>query len=618
MKFVDGFGVVTPEERRRADLFYESLTGQSARSAPQMPSPAPRPYAPQPYTRPQYARQPYAPQPYARPQYPPSAYARPAGRRPYRRQPYGRQPYEWDEQNVPQAPPPAPAPAPAAPQPYLPTGGRNFVPQSGVFNCAPTPFVVARATFLPERTTAADAAIDAALTAAGLDAAQRAQIARAGLVPIATEFGAPALTELFGRLRWSAADIVRWGRTADGMLVPRLLLHIPGHFRELARRAPDAREAFVLECLGWLLLADMQRRINGATRTNWWIPPPPTWITAVPNPIPAVSTGVQRLLTRYLFINTTMTADQWNRQFSAWGTGLAGRQWQAEVQAPQPGRPFYASLAAIPAHVNTAAPRAAFATSWTQRLADTDAAHAPHAAGATVVTLAGLQNAVQLRDCDNGNRHLPAGALGALPLQGLEMAFNYPRPARIITSLPLMQQLHPVCTALFRAIRELGWNDLLYETEGAACFRGIKHPASARVTEGGVQITVDPFTAPNATTVTRINTLFTAAQRARVIAATRTARNISEHGLGAAIDFNVPENQQDIAARPFGSMDPRIVAIFEAFHFRCGACFNPTDPMHFEYCQAPCAPAPANAGALGPVVTPRMLMPVAATGSVVV
>ena len=333
MKFVDGFGVVTPEERRRADLFYESLTGQSARSAPHMPSPAPRPYAPQPYTRPQYARQPYAP-------------PRPAGRRPY-----VRQPYEWDEQDVPQAPPPTPAPAPAAPQPYLPTGGRNFVPQNGVFNCAPNPFVVARAAFLPERTTAGEAAIDAALTAAGLDAAQRGQIARAGLVPIATDFGAPALTELFGRLRWSAADIVRWGRAADGMLVPRLLLHIPGHFRELARRAPDAREAFVLECLGWLLLADMQRRINGATRTNWWIPPPPTWITAVPNPIPAVSTGVQRLLTRYLFINTTMTAD---REPPTTRAQIAGRRWQA---VPQPGS-VLCEPGAIPAHVSTAAPRA--------------------------------------------------------------------------------------------------------------------------------------------------------------------------------------------------------------------------------------------------------------------
>jgi hypothetical protein len=35
--------------------------------------------------------------------------------------------------------------------------------------------------------------------------------------------------------------------------------------------------------------------------------------------------------------------------------------------------------------------------------------------------------------------------------------------------------------------------------------------------------------------------------------------------------------------------------------------------MHFDYCQAPCAPAAANAGTLGPVVTPRLLMPIRAT-----
>jgi hypothetical protein len=116
--------------------------------------------------------------------------------------------------------------------------------------------------------------------------------------------------------------------------------------------------------------------------------------------------------------------------------------------------------------------------------------------------------------------------------------------------------------------------------------------------------------------VTRLNINATAAQRAETIAASRAARTMSQHGLGAAIDFNVPENQQDSGARPFGSMDPRIVAIFEAFHFKFGACFNPTDPMHFEYCQTPCAPAAANAGSLGPVVTPRLLMPIRATGRV--
>lgn len=508
--------------------------------------------------------------------------------------------------------------APSPPRPYLPAGGRDFVPQPGTFNCAPAGFTVIRATFLPERTTDSSAALDAALTAAGLNATQRGRVTRTGLLPIAAEFGGAALTELFARLRWSSSDIVSWGRGADSMLVPRLLIHIPGHFRELARRAPDAREAFVLECLGWLLMARMRTAVANATRNAWWIPPPPRFVSAVPDPVPALSAEVSRLVLRLLLIDTTLTAGEWNARLTAWGTGPAGRQWQAEIGAPQPGRPFYASLVAVPAHVDTAATRASFATAWTARRSAVDARHTPHAAGATVVTLSGLQNAAALRECENGSPHLPAGAITRLALQGLELTYDFPRTTgRTITELPLLTQLHPIYTALFKAIGELGWNDLLYQTSGGACFRGIKHPAAARVTIGGAQVTVDPFNSPNATTVTRVNTNFTAAQRGTVIAASRTARTMSEHGLGAAIDFNVPENEQNAGSRPFGSMDPRIVAIFEAFHFRFGACFRPTDPMHFDYSQAPSAPVAATAGTPGPVVTPRMLMPVRATSRVI-
>jgi hypothetical protein len=119
-------------------------------------------------------------------------------------------------------------------------------------------------------------------------------------------------------------------------------------------------------------------------------------------------------------------------------------------------------------------------------------------------------------------------------------------------------------------------------------------------------VLVNPFNRPDATTVTRINTHFTAAQRAQVIRATRTARRMSEHGLGAAIDVNVPENGQNVAGRAFGGMDPRITAIFEAFHFRWGGCFNRTDPHHFEYCRNACAPAavPATPAPGAPAGTP--------------
>jgi hypothetical protein len=438
------------------------------------------------------------------------------------------------------------------------------------------------------------------------------------LRPIATEFGTSALTELIARLRWPVDDIVQFGQGTGSMLAPRLLIHVPGHFRELARRAPDAREAFVLECTGWLLMAGLRTALASAIRKTVWVPPAPPWVTAVPNPVPPVTREVSQLLLRYLLVDTTMTADQWNMQLVAWGTGLAGRQWQAEVAAPQPGRPFYASLATIPAHVSTVAVRAAYDTAWQQKRADADARHAPHAAAATTITLDGLLNAIELRadNCDNDNPHLPTGLIGSLQFPGLQMAYDFPRPKRTVTGLPLMRVLHPVYTALFSAIRDLGWNDLLFECEGGACFRGVHHSPTVKVTVGGTQIKINPFKDPDATMVTRLNTLATAGDRTIVVNACRAARTLSQHGLGAAIDFNVPENQPGSSTRPFGSMDPRIVAIFEAFHFRFGGCFNPRDPMHFEYCETPCAPASANAGTLGRVITPRMLLPLRATDRV--
>jgi hypothetical protein len=529
MKRVHGFGLVSEHERRAADLFFQELMGIR-------PAPPPR------------------------------------------------RSEAWHED----------LPPPPTRLDYLPSGGRAFVPQQHTFNCAPAAFTVIPASFLPTPTTDANAAIETALTAAGLDAAQRGRIVRDGLVPIAAEFGGSALAELFARLRWSAAEIVERGRAADRMLVSRLLIHIPGHFRELARRAPGPVEAYVLECLGWLLMSSLRSAVTSATSNNWWIPPAPEFVSVLPNPMPALTREVSSIIVRRGFIDTVMPVGIWNSRFQMWATGLPGRQWHSELNAARPGLPFYAGLLTIPAHINTATTRASFGPAWTARVADTDAANAPHAAGATTVTLAGLRNAMALRECDNSNAHLPTGVLRNLDLQGLELAFEYPLrvgESRTVRSLALMSDLHPVFTALFQTIRALGWNDLLYQTSGGGCFRGIKHPAHARVPIGGVQTLVNPFHAPDATTVTRINTHFDTAQRTRVVRATRTARTMSEHGLGAAIDFNTQENDQNIATRPFGSMDPRIVALFEAFHFSWGACFNPTDPMHFEYCQAACAPA---------------------------
>lgn len=494
-----------------------------------------------------------------------------------------------------------------APTPYLPTGGRAFVPRQGTFNTAPAAFTVVPASFLPEPTTDTTAAIDAALTAARLNATQRGQIARAGLVPIAAAFGASALTELFARLRWAPDFIVRHGDRADEMLVQRLLLHIPGHFRELARRAPSAAEAFVLECLGWAMLSHVRDAIANATGTRWWIPPAPDFVTAVPNPMPAVSAEVRQVITRLGFIDTVMPAGDWNARFGSWRRGLAGRQWDSELNAAQPGLPLYAGLLNVPAHLSTATQRAAFTTAWNTRVAAVDAAHPPMAAGAAQVTLSGLRNAEQLRSDAPGS--IPPGLQGGLDLQGLEVArgtFPLPEGGPVSRRFTLLRQIHPVCTALFRAIRELGWNDLMYQTSGAVVFRGVKHNPSIQVTTGGP--IGAPFSAPTQAKVDRINNDATPASRAAVVRAARAARTMSDHALGIAIDINYPENVDNVGARPFGSMDPRLVALFEAFHFRWGAGFNPTDPHHFDYCQNTCAPA-AVAGTAAPAagVLPGMI-----------
>lgn len=477
-----------------------------------------------------------------------------------------------------------------APTPYLPTGGRAFVPQQGTFNTAPTAFTVVPASFLPEPTTNTTAAIDAALTAAGLDATQRGQISRPGLVPLAAAFGSAALTELFARLRWAPAFIVSKGSAADSMLVQRLLLHIPGHFRELARRAPSAAEAFVLECLGWAMLSHVRDAIASATRTRWWIPPAPDFVTAVPNPIPAVSTEVRQVITRLGFIDTVMPPAQWNARYASWRRGLPGRQWDSEVNGTQPGLPLYAGMLAVPAHVSTATQRAAFTTAWNARVATVDAAHPPMAAGAAAVTLSGLRNAEQLRS--DAPASIPPGLQGGVDLQGLEVArgtFPLVDGGPVSRRFTMLRQIHPVCEALFRAIRELGWNDLMYQTSGAVVFRGVKHNPRIDVTTGppiGA-----PFSAITPAKVARINADATPASRAAVVRAARAARTMSDHALGIAIDINYPENVDSVPGRPFGSMDPRLVALFEAFHFRWGAGFTPTDPHHFDYCQAPCAPA---------------------------
>src|SRR5205807_2525093 len=145
----------------------------------------------------------------------------------------------------------------------------------------------------------------------GLDNGAVDQFERGGsfvsVRPIARMFGASALEELLRRLRYNAQQIAsppstydrnavlqRLGiRSLGDLLAPRLLLTIPGHFRELARRVPNPREAHALENLGWLLMQSLRDKINTYTGISWWIPPSPSFVTFFANPLPPLNPVLQ-------------------------------------------------------------------------------------------------------------------------------------------------------------------------------------------------------------------------------------------------------------------------------------------------------------------------------------
>ena len=242
-------------------------------------------------------------------------------------------------------------------------------------------------------------------------------------------------------------------------------------------------------------------------------------------------------------IDTTLAYSDYTARFAAWSTPQPGRAspgqaWTLETGLQQStqgaGMPFYAQLITIPTVVNVAAQRAQAEAAWAQRLADFDA-------GA---------NTLALSECDN--RYLSNLNLTVQnSLNGLELVTQFPAPAsrpRMVNSLPGLAQIQAEWELAFRTVRDLGWNDLLFQTGGMLCFRGQKIRGTP----------------------------------AQVAAA---LRRMSNHSSGTAADFNDFENRQSV---PIGTMDPRIVALFEALNFRWGQCFAAhgrpiPDPMHLEY-----------------------------------
>jgi len=278
-----------------------------------------------------------------------------------------------------------------------------------------------------------------------------------------------------------------------------------------------------------LIMSSLRDEVARATNADFWLPPAPLFVAPFPNPIPPLSDQVTRLVLHGGLVDDTQTFASFVQRLGAWRSGPAGQAWRLETgrdvaAGGRPaGTPFYPQSFTIPASINIAAPRAQVAAAWARRLAAFDA-------GTT---------RTPLTTCDNAPL-ATLGLMGPISLSGLALKSHFPaaRSGAPLSRLNGLAAVRSAFEAAFAAIANLGWNDLLFETQGMGCFRGIKLPNNPAA-----------------------------------------ARRMSEHSLGIAVDLNVFENGQNSS----GSMDPRIVALFEEFGFRWGKGFPTPDPMHFEY-----------------------------------
>lgn len=456
-----------------------------------------------------------------------------------------------------------------------------YTPASTIsFNCHPPKPYVNTVSQFPNIVANPETIIEQAFSNRGIAADDIARFRNNGgfapLLPIAQYFG-DTFAALLAQLRYPNNWIMNPRVTYHNRdtpqnnkapyLAPRLLLAIPGFFRELARNTTNSFEAYSLENLGWLLMYRLRDLIQQNTNNNWWLPPRPVFIQEFP---PLSLTYVSTDITDYVYFlnlySDRITQQAFRDNANAWRNALAGQHWLAETgQIPglTAGLLFYPNLVTIPAAVNTQTQRQQIDSAWQARLAQVDQAF-PISPGATPqeILMIQQQRMQSLTAKNQPNPSAIAPLFSAASFGNVKLAYEYPQlvntanPVGIRRQVNVLKVLVPVVEAVFRTVEELGWNDLLFHTMGGQLFRGIGTTQNNRES-------VDAFI-----------------QRAYP-----RARGISNHAYGLALDLNFVENPQETGAH--AAMAPRLVALFEAFGFRWGYCFNHTDGHHFEYAGNP-------------------------------
>jgi N-acetylmuramoyl-L-alanine amidase len=420
------------------------------------------------------------------------------------------------------------------------------------------------ATKFPVQSSNADDISRAALRAAGMSVAALTDFEKGKglipLIPISTCFGQAAMTELVARLRYSPAQFAaiphtyasdaeiakQLGVTRPQLLAARLLLEIPGHFRQLARGVTDENHAHALESIGWLLAAFLRDRIAAIPgQPSWWLPPIPDWAVVFPDnrssvgPYPA---AIEDVIRGAILHSAAKSEGQFRLDRERWRDSLAYTQWKYETgvlsNPAGTGQLFYLDqlIDALPPPGDTGAARAALDQEWKQRVAKAEKDHPKDEAAI----------ARALRECRNGDlagvRANSQPVMATVNLQGVELATRFPVKAGgpgLIRQLPFSTAIQARVERLFHSLNSLAWNDIVFQTAGSWCYRGKRG----------------------------------------------NERSISEHSYGLAVDINAVENPRTGKPAPDGchsTMDPHAVAIFRAFGFTWGRDWRTPDPHHFE------------------------------------